>query len=69
MFNAPASVRLFLLMVSINVWLGIALTGFAAAHPWLYVIGSLLLLAAATGFCPGMLISRWLVKKISPAAT
>ncbi|HWR76858.1 MAG TPA: hypothetical protein VN283_06590 [Thiobacillus sp.] len=62
-FRASPSVRLFFLVVSANIWLGIALTGFGVAHWWLYVPAGFLLFAAVTGFCPGMILSRWLLRE------
>jgi hypothetical protein len=62
-FRASPSVRLFFLVVSTNIWLGIALTGFGVAHWWLYVPAGFLLFAAVTGFCPGMILSRWLLRE------
>ncbi len=57
-FRASPAVRLFFLVVSANIWLGIALTGLAVAHWWLYVPAGFLLFAGVTGFCPGMILSR-----------
>ncbi|MHB1188270.1 hypothetical protein [Thiobacillus sp.] len=49
--------------MSLNVWLGIGPTGFDVAHWRLYVPAGFLLFAAATGFCPGMILSRWLLRE------
>jgi hypothetical protein len=62
-FRASPAVRLFLFVVSLNIWLGIWLTGFGVAHWWLYVPAGFLLFASLTGFCPGMIFSRWLLKE------
>lgn len=62
-FRASPAVRLFLSVVSLNIWLGIWLTGFGVAHWWLYVPAGFLLFASLTGFCPGMIFSRWLLKE------
>lgn len=62
-FKASPSVRLFLFVVGSVIWGGIALTGFATAHWLLYVPAVFLVLAAATGFCPGLIISRWLLRE------
>ena len=51
------------MIISANIWLGIWLTGFGVAHWWLYVPGGFLLFAALSGFCPGMIISRWLLRE------
>ena len=62
-FQSSPAARLFFLVVSLNIWLGIWLTGFGIAHWWLYVPGGFLLFAAVTGFCPGMMFTRWLFKE------
>jgi hypothetical protein len=50
-------------IVSANIGLGIWLTGFGVAHLWLYVPGGFLLIAAVTGFCPSMILTRLLFKE------
>lgn len=60
-FKASPSVRLFLFVVGSVIWGGIALTGFSVVHWLLFVPAVFLPLAALTGFCPGMIISRWLL--------
>ena len=62
-FKASPSVRLFLFVVGSVIWGGIALTGFNAVHWLLYVPAIFLVLAAVTGFCPGMIITRWLLRE------
>lgn len=62
-FKASPSVRLFLFVVSAVIWGGIALTGLGIVHWLLYVPAAFLLFAALTGFCPGMIISRWLLRE------
>lgn len=62
-FKASPSVRLFLFVVSSVIWGGIALTGFDVVHWLLYVPAVFLLLAAVTGFCPGLIFSRWLLRE------
>jgi hypothetical protein len=62
-FRSGPAARFFFLVVSLNIWLGIWLTGFGVAHWWFYVPGSFLLFAAITGFCPGMAISRMLFRE------
>jgi len=62
-FQASHAVRFFLFVVSLNIWLGIWLTGFGIAHWWLYVPAGFLLFAAITGLCPGLILSRWLFKE------
>lgn len=63
LFRSSPAARLFFLVVSLTIWLGIWLTGFADAHWVLYVPAVFLLVAAATGFCPGMIIARTLLKE------
>ena len=60
-FKASPSVRLFLLVVGSVIWGGIALTGFQVVSWLLYVPAVFLVFAAVTGFCPGMMITRWLM--------
>jgi len=62
-FQSSPTARLFFLIISANIWLGIWLTGFGVAHWWLYILGGFLLFAAVTGFCPGMMITRYLFKE------
>jgi len=61
--KSSPSVRLFLFIVGAIIWGGIALTGFAAVHWLLYVPAAFLVLAAITGFCPGLIISRYLLRE------
>ncbi|HQT32196.1 MAG TPA: hypothetical protein PLE48_12590 [Thiobacillus sp.] len=62
-FQSSPAARLFFLVVSLNIWLGIWLTGFGVAHGWLYLPAGFLLFAAMSGFCPGMVMTRWLFKE------
>lgn len=62
-FQSSPAARLFFLVISLNIWLGVWLTGFGAAHWWLYVPGGFLLFAAVTGLCPGMIMTRWLFRE------
>ncbi|MBT9569266.1 MAG: DUF2892 domain-containing protein [Thiobacillus sp.] len=64
-FQSSPAARVFFLIVSANIWLGIWLTGFGVAHWWLYIPGGFLLFAAITGFCPGMIITRTLFSEKS----
>lgn len=61
--KSSPSVRLFLFIVGAVIWGGIALTGFATVHWLLYVPAAFLVLAAITGFCPGLIISRYLLRE------
>ena len=60
------STRFFLLVVSLVLWAGIWLTGFAQVHWLLYIPAAFLLLAAITGLCPGMMFSRMLFGRKRP---
>ena len=62
-FKASPSVRLFLFFVGATIWAGIALTGFMEVHWLLYVPAVFLVLAAVSGICPGMIISRMLLRE------
>lgn len=64
-FKASPAVRLFLFVVGSVIWAGIALTGFYAVHWLLYVPASFFILAAVSGFCPGLIISRMLMREPS----
>ena len=57
-----ADLRFFFLVSGSIVWLGIALTGFAAVHWLLYVPAVFFAFAALTGICPGLIVSRLLFR-------
>lgn len=61
MFNASKTIRLFLFNLSVFFLISIWLTGFDRVHWFSYVVLAFLWLAAATGFCPGLLVSRKLL--------
>ena len=56
--KASPAIRFFLFVVSSVIWLGIWLTSFELAHWVLYLPAGLLLFAAISGICPGLIISR-----------
>ncbi len=58
LFVAPPWMRLFLLAGGSILWIGIWHTGFAAASWILYVPAVMFVFAAATGICPGAILSR-----------
>lgn len=62
-FRSSPAARLFFLIMSSLIWLGIWLTGFDVVHWWLYFPPSFLLFAAVTGYCPGMIITKTLFKE------
>jgi len=58
-----SALRLFLLSVGLVIWLGIWLTGFDQVHWVLYIPAGFLVIAAITGICPGMFLSRMIFFK------
>ena len=52
------AMRLFFLVITALIGLGIWLSGFKTVHWFLYVPPALLLMAAITGICPGMFVTR-----------
>lgn len=57
-FVAPAWMRLFLLLGGVALWIGIWHTGFSVASWILYIPAVMFIFAAATGICPGAIVSR-----------
>jgi hypothetical protein len=58
--------RFFFMVASAWLWLGIWLTGFTVIHWVIYIPAGFFLFAAATGICPGIIISNALFsRKIS----
>ena len=55
---APPWMRLFRMSGGALLWLGIWHTGFAAASWILYLPAAMFVFAAATGICPGAIVSR-----------
>ena len=64
MFKASNTVRLFFFNSSILLLIGIWLTGFDKVHWLLYIFPAFLLFAAATGFCPGMVMSKYILRTL-----
>lgn len=56
--KASKSIRFFFLFVSSVGWLSIWLTGFSTVHWVSYLVPSFFLIAAVTGICPGMIITK-----------
>jgi len=56
------SMRFFFLGAGLIIWLGIYLTGFNVVHWVLYFPAVFYIFAAVTGICPGIFISRKLLK-------
>ena len=59
--NSP--MRMFLLVFSGLIWLGMWLSGFGNIHWLLYIPATFGVLAGITGFCPGMMFSRMITGK------
>jgi len=58
LFTASASMRMFMFNASVFILIGIWLSGFDQVHWFIYFVPVFFLLAAVTGFCPGMVIPR-----------
>ena len=58
MFNASNTVRVFLFNMAFINLIAIWLSGFETVHWFSYALPTFLLMAAATGFCPGLFISK-----------
>lgn len=58
-----APMRFFFLVFGAFIWLGIWLTGFENVHWFLYLPAVFVWFAAATGICPGMIVSNALFGK------
>ena len=63
-----SSMRFFFFFAGSLIWAGIWLTGFAIVHWLLYVPAVFFYFAAATGICPGIIISR-LIFRDKPQAS
>ncbi len=50
--------RMLFILVSITIFIGIGLTGFATVHWFSYVPGAALLFAGVTGYCPGLTLLK-----------
>ena len=62
-YQISKAMRLFFAVSGAVLWLGIWLTGFAIVHWLLYVPAVFFIFAAVTGVCPGMIISKALLKE------
>lgn len=58
MVNTNRVQRLTFLNTSILAFIGIFLSGYDQVHWFIYVVPVVYLFSAATGFCPGIAISR-----------
>lgn len=61
-YKASPAIRFFLFVSGTVVWLGVWQTGFDRAHWLLYVPAVFFYLAAGTGICVGLIVSRMLFK-------
>lgn len=59
------SMRIFVLVVGVLIWLGIWHTGFDKASWILYLPAVFFLFAAATGICPGIFFSRLIAGELN----
>jgi len=58
-----SSTRLFMILMTVIMGLGIWLSGYNSVHWLLYIPPIAFLIAAIIGICPGMLVSRLLLGK------
>ena len=61
-----SSMRLFVFFIGSVIWVGIWLTGFDKVHWLLYAPPVFFYIAAITGICPGLIISRLIMGDKSP---
>lgn len=62
LFVAPAWLRAFLLFSGMVVWIGIWDTGFRIASWIFYIPAVMFVFAALTGICPGLILTRAVLK-------
>jgi hypothetical protein len=55
--------RIFFFNVAVLILVGIGLTGFERVHWFAYFIPAFMLFAAASGICPGMIVTQKLFGK------
>ncbi len=60
------SMRFFFLVSGVIIWLGIYLTGFNIVHWLMFFPAVFFIFAAITGICPGIIISKMLLKDKTP---
>ena len=61
--NTSAVQRLTFFNTSVLAFIGIYLTGYNQVHWFIYVVPVVYLFSAATGFCPGLAISKLLLRE------
>ncbi len=59
-YKISNAMRFLFFVAGSMIWLGIWLTGFGTAHWLLYLPASVFVFGAATGICPGMIVSNML---------
>ncbi len=60
--------RLTFLNTSILAFIGILLSGYNQVHWFMYVVPAVYLFSAATGFCPGIAISKFILRENGSSA-
>lgn len=60
--NTSAVQRLTFFNTSMLAFVGIYLTGYDQVHWFIYVVPVVYLFSAATGFCPGIALSKWMLR-------
>ena len=61
--RSSAEMRIFFAFAGTMLWLGIAHTGFELTSPLIYFPATFFAFAAITGLCPGIIISKWIVRR------
>ncbi|MCW5586320.1 MAG: hypothetical protein KIS75_09320 [Chromatiales bacterium] len=61
-FTISKPMRLFFAVSGTIIWLGIWLTGFSVVHWLLYVPAVFFAIAVITGICPGLIVSKMLMR-------
>lgn len=62
-YKISSPMRLFFAVSGSIIWLGIWLTGFGTVHWLLYVPAVFFAFAVITGICPGLIISKLILKE------
>ncbi len=66
--NTTTVQRLTFFNTSVIAFIGIYLSGYDQVHWFMYTVPLVYLFSAATGFCPGLLVSKWLLGRKQTAA-
>lgn len=62
-YKIDTATKVFFFIAGLTLWLGIWLTGFEVVHWIFYLPATFFIIAAITGICPGMIISRQMFKR------